>query len=650
MGMCMSISKREYSDSKILQAVSIDEQESHQKRNTAVLTLAALGVVFGDIGTSPLYALKECFNPQHGIAFSEMAVYGILSMIFWTFLMVVTLKYVLFVLRANNHGEGGILALMAMALRGREKSNKKTLFIIMLGVFGACLFYGDAVITPAISVLSAVEGLEVISPDFKRFVIPITIGILFFLFYCQKFGTTAVGFSFGPIMLIWFTTLALMGVYNIVEAPQVLMAVNPYYAWHFIVENSMQAFIVMGAVFLVVTGAEALYADMGHFGIRPIQYAWLTITMPCLLLNYFGQGALVIVNPEAIQNPFFMMVPESLTLGLVLLSTLATVIASQATISGAYSMTSQAILLGFLPRMKIIYTSAKEVGQIYMPFINWLLLVIVIWVVTLFRESGNLAAAYGIAVCTTMVVTTLLAALVMKNEWRWPLPIVGVITLVFLCIDTSFLAANLLKIADGGWFPIILGLFSFLLLMTWYQGRSLLRDKLIQNGIPLENFVSSLLKNPPYRVEGTAVFLTAHVDYVPVAMLHNLKHNQVLHQRVIFLKVSIWDVPYVTEERRLSIKDMGQGVYISRAVFGFKETPDVVQIMDAFKEQSQCNFDLMETSFFLARDTIVPSKLAGMALWREAIFAWMFQNAAKPSDFFQIPSNRVVELGSKIEI
>ncbi len=645
----MSISNPEYSQSNILRPIEL-KGDRQSKASLPTLTLAAIGVVFGDIGTSPLYALKECFSPEHGIPFSPEAVMGVLSMVFWAFMIVVSLKYVLFVLRANNHGEGGILALMALALRTAPANSKKAIIIMMLGVFGACMFYGDAVITPAISVLSAVEGLEVVSPQFKQYVIPITLAILIALFLIQRKGTALVGFLFGPIVVIWFLVLGVMGIYNIVENPNVLLAVNPIFAINFLSEHSLQAFIVLGAVFLVVTGAEALYADMGHFGIRPIQYAWFLLTMPCLLLNYFGQGALILANPEAISNPFFLMVPEAYTLGLVMIATMATVIASQAVISGAYSMTSQAILLGFIPRMKILYTSEKEVGQIYMPTINWMLLALVVAVVLAFKQSSNLAAAYGIAVTTTMVVTTLLAAVVMKSVWKWNSVLVAIVIGIFLLVDIAFLAANMLKITEGGWFPLLLGAICFLLLITWYKGRMLLRKKAIESGIPLEAFIKSLLVSEPIRVNGTAVFLTAHVDYVPVAMLHNLKHNQVLHKRVIFLKISVWDIPYVENKDRINLKDMGGGTYLVRAIYGFKETPDVNQIMELLASEHDIKCEPMETSFFLARDTVVPSAIPGMALWREKLFAWMYQNAAKPSDFFSIPTNRVVELGAKVEI
>jgi len=646
----MSLSNPEYSESKILRPINLHQGDQVHKGSLRALMLGAIGVVFGDIATSPLYALKECFNPQHGVPFSSEAVFGVISMVFWAFMVVVSIKYVMFIMRASNNGEGGILALMALALRTVPVGSKSALAIMMLGVFGASMFYGDAVITPAISILSAVEGLEVVSPELKRYVIPVTLIILIGLFLIQRRGTSVVGILFGPIMVVWFLVLGLMGIVNIVDYPQILTAVNPYFAYIFLYEHSLEAFIVLGAVFLVLTGAEALYTDMGHFGIKPIRYVWFFITLPCLLLNYFGQGALLISHPEAITNPFFLMVPETLVFPLVLLATVATVIASQAVISGTYSMTSQAILLGFIPKMKISYTSDKEIGQIYMPTINWLLLFMVVVVVLTFKSSENLAAAYGIAVTTTMIIDTILATVVMSVVWKWNPIFIALVIGAFIVVDLSFFSANLLKIAEGGWFPILVGSICFLFLMTWYQGRKLLREKAIQSGIPLESFVHSLQAHPPHRVEGTAVFLTAHVDYVPVAMLHNLKHNRILHERVIFLKISVWDVPYVEDSERLTFKDMGSGMYLVRAIYGFKETPDVIKILELIGKEFGVECDLMDTSFFLARDTVIPSAIPGMALWREKLFAWMFQNSAKPADFFQIPTNRVVELGAKIEI
>jgi KUP system potassium uptake protein len=630
--------------------VDLHGNEHGKKGSTAALVLAAIGVVFGDIGTSPLYALKECFSPEHGIPFSEAAVFGIISMMFWAILLVVTVKYIVFVMRADNKGEGGVLSLMALALRSLQSGTKSYLIVMMLGMFGACMLYGESVITPAISVLSAVEGLEIATPEMKRFVIPITVTILVALFVIQKFGTAAVGKLFGPITLLWFISLAGLGVLNVFKNPEIFAAINPMFAVNFISEHTLMAYIVMGSVVLVVTGVEALYLDMGHFGKSPVRMAWLFCVLPSLLMNYFGQGALLLADPEAIKNPFYLMVPDWALWPMVGLATAATVIASQAVISGAFSLANQAILLGFLPRMGIKHTSDNERGQIYIPVVNWSLLVMVIFTVIEFRESGNLAAAYGISVTTTMLITTILLSIVMRKEWHLNPVLIVSLFIGFLAVDLAFWTANLIKVKDGGWYPLMLGLLIFVCLMTWYKGRKLLRERILKESIPLEPFVKSLLAHPPHRVEGTAIFLTAHIDYVPVAMLHNLKHNRVLHQRVFFLKLSTWDVPYVNDDERLTLKDMGGDVYLVRSVHGFKETPDINKVLALIQSKYQLEFDLMETSFFLARDTVVPSKLPGMALWRERLFAWMFQNAAKPSDFFQIPTNRVVELGAKIEI
>jgi len=646
----LSISDPIYSQSSLLKPVDLHGNEHGKKGSTAALVLAAIGVVFGDIGTSPLYALKECFSPEHGIPFSEAAVFGIISMMFWAILLVVTVKYIVFVMRADNKGEGGVLSLMALALRSLQSGTKSYLIVMMLGMFGACMLYGESVITPAISVLSAVEGLEIATPEMKRFVIPITVTILVALFVIQKFGTAAVGKLFGPITLLWFISLAGLGVLNVFKNPEIFAAINPMYAVNFISEHTLMAYIVMGSVVLVVTGVEALYLDMGHFGKSPVRMAWLFCVLPSLLMNYFGQGALLLADPEAIKNPFYLMVPDWALWPMVGLATAATVIASQAVISGAFSLANQAILLGFLPRMGIKHTSDNERGQIYIPVVNWSLLVMVIFTVIEFRESGNLAAAYGISVTTTMLITTILLSIVMRKEWHLNPVLIVSLFIGFLAVDLAFWTANLIKVKDGGWYPLMLGLLIFVCLMTWYKGRKLLRERVLKESIPLEPFVKSLLAHPPHRVEGTAIFLTAHIDYVPVAMLHNLKHNRVLHQRVFFLKLSTWDVPYVNDDERLTLKDMGGNVYLVRSVHGFKETPDINKVLALIQSKYQLEFDLMETSFFLARDTVVPSKLPGMALWRERLFAWMFQNAAKPSDFFQIPTNRVVELGAKIEI
>ncbi len=646
----MSISNPEFSQSSVMRPVSISGGDSHHHAPLPVLVLAAIGVVFGDIGTSPLYALKECFSPEHGIPFSEGAVLGIISMIFWALLLVVTLKYVAFVLRADNQGEGGVLSLMALALRSVRSERKRYVVLLMLGALGACMLLGESVITPAISVLSAVEGLEVVHPDMKRFVIPITLMIVTGLFLIQRYGTAAVARLFGPVMVIWFAALAGFGMMNILDNPGILHAVNPLYAADFIREHTLQAYIVMGSVVLVVTGVEALYLDMGHFGRKPVRLAWLLVALPALLINYFGQGALLLSQPAAADNPFFLMLPAWALWPMIGLATVATVIASQAVISGAFSLANQGILLGFLPRMQILHTSDTERGQIYMPMVNWLLLVLVIFTVIQFRESGNLAAAYGISVTTTMLITTSLLAVVMYNEWKIHPLLVAVMVAVFFIVDFAFWTANIIKIKDGGWYPLMLGAICFVMLTTWYKGRRLLRDRVVNESVQLPEFVASLLAHPPHRVEGTSVFLTAHIDFVPVALLHNLKHNRVLHERVIFLKLSIWDVPYVRDEERLTVSELGSNVYVVRAVHGFKETPDINVVLQLLEQQHNLTLSLSDTSFFLARDTVVPSNLPGMALWRERLFAWMMQNAAKPSDFFRIPPNRVVELGTKIEI
>ncbi len=646
----MTISKPEYSNSSLLEPVEIPNSGEHQKKSLPIMMLAAMGIVFGDIGTSPLYALKECFSPEHGIAFSNEALFGVISMMIWALLIVVTFKYVFIVMRADNKGEGGILSLMALALRSMKSDSKQYFLVMVLGMLGACMLLGESVITPAISVLSAVEGIAIATPNLADAVIPISLLILVCLFLIQKYGTAAVGQFFGPITLVWFLVLAGLGVMNITKSPDIIYAFNPLYAINFISDHPVTAYIVLGAVVLVVTGVEALYLDMGHFGKNPVRLTWLTIALPCLLLNYLGQGALLLSNPNAISNPFYLMVPEWALWPIVGLATAATVIASQAVISGAYSMVNQGILLGFIPRMNILHTSDSERGQIYIPAVNWALLIMVIVTVLEFRESVSLAAAYGLSVTSTMLVTTILLSIVMRREWHINPIIILCMIVIFLMIDIGFWTATLIKIKDGGWYPITLALVMFTCSLTWYRGRKLLRDKLIVESIPLEGFIKNLLAHPPHRVEGTAIFLTPHIDFVPAAMLHNLKHNHVMHERVFFLKLSTWDVPFVRDEDRLSLKDLGGNVYVVRSVHGFKETPDINKVLELITKQYGLPFDLMDTTFFLARDAITPSKSPGMAVWRERLFAWMMQNAAKPSDFYNIPANRLVELGAKVEI
>jgi len=646
----MSISNPEFSNSTLLKPVELHDDHNDHKKGLAAMMLAAIGVVFGDIGTSPLYALKECFDPHHGIAFSPEALFGVIAMMIWSLIMVVTFKYVLFVMRADNKGEGGVLSLMALALRSFDSKSKKYFFLMILGMLGACMLLGESVITPAISVLSAVEGIEIAAPGLHKFIIPISLVILVALFLIQKYGTAAVGNLFGPVTLTWFVTLAVLGAINIGAAPQIIGAINPMYAVNFIVDHPTTAYIVMGAVVLVVTGVEALYLDMGHFGRSPVRYAWLIVVLPALLINYLGQGALLLSNPEAVSNPFYLMVPEWALWPVVGLATAATVIASQAVISGAYSLVSQAILLGFMPRMTIMHTSDSEQGQIYIPVVNWALSFMVVVTIIEFRESVNLAAAYGISVTSTMMITAILLGVVMYREWKMNIFLVLGLSIIFFILDFAFWTANLIKIKDGGWYPLFLGLIIFTCLITWYRGRKLLRAKVEEGSIPLQAFVSGLLAHPPHRVEGTAIFLTAHVDYVPVAMLHNLKHNRVMHERIFFIKLSTWDVPYVNDSQRITMKDLGGGVYLVRAVHGFKESPDINKVLELLQKQENIEFNVMDTSFFVSRDTIVPSANPGMALWREKLFGWMMQNAAKPSDFFKIPTNRLVELGAKVEI
>jgi KUP system potassium uptake protein len=620
------------------------------KESLPALALAAVGVVFGDIGTSPLYSLKEAFSPAHGIPLTEHSILGVISLLFWAIVIVVGIKYVLFVMRADNNGEGGVLALMALALRSVDPARKFAGLLMMLGIFGACMFYGDAVITPAISVISAVEGLQVAAPDLSHLVLPFTVVILIALFWIQRNGTATVGRLFGPIMVIWFIVIGLLGLAHIIRSPGVVRALNPYYAYSFMAAHVLQAYIVLGSVVLVLTGAEALYADMGHFGAKPIRVAWYALVMPSLVLNYFGQGALLMHDAKAIENPFFLLAPQWALLPLVVLSTVATVIASQAVISGAYSLTSQAIQLGYVPRMKIRHTSDLSIGQIYVPVVNWLLLVIILCIVVAFKSSDNLAAAYGIAVTATMVITTMLASVVMVNVWGWNKLVVALIIAGLMMVDLGFFGANLLKVAEGGWLPLGIGGLLFFLLMTWFKGRMIVKDRTAADGIPLMPFLQGLLAHPPHRVSGTAIYLTGSDTLVPVSLLHNLKHNKVLHERTIFLTFVTRDIPYVNDADRVTVKEMGGGLYLVKAVYGFNETPDVKAVLAEVGRTHDMTFEMMDTSFFLARETVVPTQLPGMSVWRERVFAWMHQNAAKPTDFFSIPANRVVELGTKIEI
>ena len=621
---------------------------SASKSSLSALTLGAIGVVYGDIGTSVLYAVKEVFGSGH-VAFTPDNVYGILSIFFWTLTVIVSLKYVILVLRADNNGEGGLVAMLALASVSVAHRPKLRRTLLIVGIFGTCLFYGDGVITPAISVLSAVEGLEVISHELHRFVIPITLGILLALFMVQKHGTSGIGKWFGPITLAWFVVIAVLGVVHIADQPQILWALSPHYALSFIWEQPGTTFIVLGAVVLCVTGAEALYADLGHFGKKPIRLAWFGIVMPALILNYFGQGALLLDNPEAVKNPFFMMAPDWALIPLVILATMAAVIASQALITGAFSVTKQVIQLGYLPRLKIMHTSVKDTGQIYLPFVNWGLFVAIVMAVVLFKSSSNLASAYGIAVCTDMLITTILTFYVIRYHWNYPLALCIASTSFFLVVDFAFWASNMQKLFDGGWFPLLIGGAVFTLMLTWKEGRRLLNEKLRADAIDLPSFLEAVFVNPPARVSGTAVFMTADVGTVPNALLHNLKHNKVLHANNLFVTVRSHEVPWIGLSNRLQIDSLGHDCWQVILNYGFKNDPDVPRALEQIKQRG-CELDPMSTSYFLSRDTVVPTIGTGMAHWREKLFAQMHHNASAAADFLNLPNNSVVELGSKIEI
>lgn len=615
------------------------------------LIVGAIGVVFGDIGTSPLYTLREAFSPHYGLIADHDTVLGILSLVFWSLTMVVTVKYVTIIMRADNEGEGGIMALMALAQRTFDKHGKSAYVVGILGVFGASLFFGDGVITPAISVLSAVEGLEVVAPELHSWIVPITVAVLLALFATQRFGTAKVGRVFGPVTILWFAALAVLGVMNIQHAPEVLKAINPMWAFQFFEDHEFHGVFILGAVVLAVTGGEAIYTDMGHFGARPIRHGWYFFVLPALMLNYLGQGALVLEDPAAIRNPFYIGVPDWARWPMIVLATCATVIASQAVITGAYSVSRQAMQLGYVPRMRIKHTSSDTIGQIYIPGINWMLCVLVIGLVLTFKTSSALATAYGISVSLTMLIDTLLLAIVARALWPrwrwWVLPL----CVVFLVGDVAFVIANGAKILAGGWFPVILGIVLFTLLRTWRRGRELLRAEVRKEGIQLGSFLPGLMLAPPLRVPGTAVFMTADPTVVPHALLHNLKHNKMLHEHNVFLTVETLDVPYAPKEKRLKIESIGgEDFYRVLIRFGFMETPDVPVALMGSCDQCDLSFNPMDTTYFASRETIVARRGGGMPLWRDKLFALMHRNAAPATGFFRIPGNRLVELGAQVEI
>ena len=621
---------------------------STSKSSLSALVLGAIGIVYGDIGTSVLYAVKTVFADGH-VALTPDNIYAILSIFFWTLTVIVSIKYVMLVLRADNHGEGGTAALLALASNAVKDKPVLRRRLLIVGMFGAALFYGDGVITPAISVLSAVEGLEIVSPKFTKYVVPLTLVILLALFIVQKRGTGGIGKFFGPITLVWFFAIGILGAVQIAGNPSILKALSPHYALMFMWTSPGTTFLILGAIVLCVTGAEALYADMGHFGKRPIRLAWFAVVMPALTLNYFGQGALLLTNPAAVKNPFYLMMPEWALLPMVGLATAATVIASQALISGAFSATKQIIQLGYLPRLQMTHTSIKETGQIYIPFINWALFGAIVLAVIFFKSSEALATAYGIAVCGNMLITTILTFYVVRYGWNYPLALCVASTGIFFVIDFAFFASNMLKFVEGGWFPILVAGVIFTFMVTWKEGRYILNQKLREDAIELPSFLEAVFVNPPVRVEGTAVFLTAAPGTVPNALLHNLKHNKVLHENNLFVTVRNHEVPWIGLNKRLEIESLGHHCWQVVVNYGFKNDPDLPKALQQIKGRG-CELETMTTSYFLSRDTVVPTVGGGMAQWREKLFAQMHRNAGSAADFLNLPNNAVVELGSKIEI
>ncbi|MEW6704427.1 MAG: potassium transporter Kup [Pseudomonadota bacterium] len=615
---------------------------------TAGLTLGALGVVYGDIGTSPLYALKEVFHGGH-VPVTHDNILGVLSLIFWTMTLVVSLKYVLLILRADNNGEGGLIAMLALATTAVKDKPELRRVLMVVGLFGTAVFYGDGVITPAISVMGAVEGLGVIAPTLREFVVPIALVVITLLFAAQRFGTGGIGRAFGPITLVWFVTLAVLGLPHIASNPSVLAALNPLHALGFFTHHGWVAFVALGAVVLVVTGGEALYADMGHFGKLPIRIAWYGVVMPSLVINYFGQGAMLLGNPAAVENPFYLMAPAWAGVPLLVLATMAAVIASQALISAAFSVTKQAIQLGLLPRMHIKHTSVRDTGQIYVPFVNWGLYVFIVLAVVLFASSSKLANAYGIAVTLDMTITTVMTFFVIRYGWRYPLVLCLLATGFFFVIDVAFFASNMLKLPGGGWFPLVIGGAMFTLMLTWKQGRALMSERLRSEAIDLKSFLDAVFISPPVRVTGTAVFLVGEPGLTPNAMMHNLKHNKVLHEQNLFVHVKHHEVPWIGFNKRVEIEPLGRNCWAVTLNFGFKNDPDVPEALKLLEGRG-IHLEDMETSYFLSRDTVIPTFGEGMSMWREKLFASMHRNAAAAAEFLSLPSNRVVELGAKVEI
>jgi KUP system potassium uptake protein len=636
--------------------MSAQDGSGHSRSALLPLTLTAVGVVYGDIGTSPLYALRQCFFGEHSVAPTHEAVLGVLSLIIYALLLVISFKYIVIVMRADNQGEGGILALAALVpdRNGNGRGHRRGVatdrpLLIALGIFGAALLYGDGMITPAITVLGAAEGLEVATPLFAHYIVPITVAILIGIFLIQKYGTHRVGGLFGPIMVLWFVTIAILGVRWIVRVPQVLAAINPAHAITFFREHGIRGFIVLGAVFLVVTGGEALYADMGHFGKKPIRFAWFALVLPALLLNYFGQGALMLVDAAAATQPFFLLAPSWAQLPLVILATAAAIIASQALISGAFSLTRQAIQLGYAPRLDIEHTSSHEIGQVYVPQVNWFLAISTILIVIGFRSSNALGAAYGIAVTMTMVITAILLHVIATERWKWPLFATSLLTLLFLSVDLTFFGANLVKVVQGGWLPLVIGVVIFTMMTTWKTGRRLVAERLTARALPLEDFMAAVSATPPARVSGTAVFMTAQPRGTPPALAHNLRYNKILHEHVIVLTVTTGAVPYVPFDEQIAVQSLGHGVYNMRAQYGFMQDPNVPDALLQARAKG-LDVDLNDVIYFLGRETIIVTRAEGMATWREKLFVLMARNAVRATAFFRLPPERVVELGVQVEM